>query len=200
MENKEVTILEHLLSPQGDERHAIAALEEDRAEPADLPRMLSDAHIQKEMAIVELGKRVLYWEAKQAALMGFFAPYLEAYESELRFIESRCSRAKMAISALVPAGTELVNDIISVSWRTSEKGEIVDPEAIPLEYCKVADPKPSLELLKAAVKKNRDLKIPGFELKKNYNLQIKPGGAKAKNNAKARERKRLEGHEDTDNE
>jgi hypothetical protein len=64
----------------------------------------------------------------------------------------------------------------------------------------VADPKPSLELLKAAVKKNRDLKIPGFELKKNYNLQIKPGGAKAKNNAKARERKRLEGHEDTDNE
>lgn len=197
-ETKDVSILEHLLSPQGDERHAISALEEDRAEPSDFPRMISEAHLQKEHAVVELGKRVLYWESKAAALKGFFAPYLEAYEAELAFIESRASRSKTAISALVPAGTELVNETISVSWRISERGEITDPDLIPLEYCKVAEPKPSLEALKAAIKANRELKIPGYALRKEFNLQIKPGGARAKSNAKARERKRLTNQEGSD--
>lgn len=188
---KKETILESLMEVRGDEKPLIESIEEERCEPSDLPKLVHESRLAKSSVIVELSKRLMYYEAKASALEAFFAPYLEAYEAERNFLLSRAERARLGVASLLPAGEEFVDDSISISWRKTFKGEIVDRAAIPLEYCKIKDPEPSLEMLKAAAQKGE--KVPGYEVRTNFHMKIGPGGAKAKSNARARERKRLEG-------
>lgn len=194
MEEKKETILEALLRASGDEAPIVTAIEEDTAEPGDLPRLLEESRLAKAGAITELAKRAMYWDAKRKALEAFFLPYLEAYQQELDYCESRADRARLGIATLLPSGEELVSDDIAITWRKSQRGEIVDKEAIPVEFLRIKDPEPNLEELKAAAKAGKQ--IPGYELRTNFSLQIKPGGARAKANQRAREKKRIAGGSD----
>jgi hypothetical protein len=152
-------------------------------EPEQLPAVLQESKIVKAEAIRCIGKRALYWEAKAEALKAFFKPYLDAYQEELDFCEARAERARAGVALMVPLGSEHVDESIAVTWRTSEKGEVLDPELIPIDFTRVKT-EPALDLLKAAAKQGKE--TPGYRLTKNYHLQIKPGGLRAKANAKAR--------------
>jgi hypothetical protein len=170
-----------------DSRDASIALQdlEDlvSSDTDSLPKLMEAKGLSKAQAIASLGQRALYWDAKAEALKAFFKPYLDAYQEELDFCEARAERARAGVALMVPLGSEHVDDSIAVTWRTSEKGEVLDPELIPIDFTRVKT-EPALDLLKAAAKQGKE--TPGYRLTKNYHLQIKPGGLRAKANAKAR--------------
>jgi hypothetical protein len=171
-----------LLAPSEIPSAAIALVEEiesESVEPDRAAALTESREIAREATISALAGRVLYWRHKAEALQAFFKPYLEAYEAELKALESNAERAELAIQTLVKPGQTFKNETCEVKYRTTERGEVYDQDAIPFEFCKIPEPKPSLELLKQAAKLGQE--VPGYRLQVVHHLQIKHGkGAKTK--------------------
>lgn len=154
-------------------------IEGEEVDPGQAAVLAESRALSRDATISVLAGRALYWEHKAEALKEFFRPYLEAYESEMAQLESKAEKAKAALQTLVKPGQTFANETCKVSYRTSERGEVYDAEAIPLEYCKIPEPKPSLDLLKQAVKLGKE--VPGYRLSVVHHIQIKHGkGTKQK--------------------
>ena len=124
-------------------------------------------------------------EGKEAELK----PIVDHIQSELKYHKDRLDFVKWAITCVLRPGpdSEYVDERVSLFYSPSEKTMINQPEAVPIEFCKV-ETVPQATLIKEALLQGKE--VPGCEVVTNYNLQVKLGGERAIANAKARAKKR----------
>lgn len=89
-----------------------------------------------------------------------------------RICENKANRLKDYLKLFVGEGVKWQDETSKISWRSSEKVEILDQSQIPTKYIKVST---SESVDKAEIKKSikGGEDIPGATLTSNMNLQLK---------------------------
>ena len=131
-----------------------------------------------------LGSWYLREKARYEGLKAELQPLIDSLKSDLKHQENKLDYIKWALlTNITPEDPAYVSDTVSLFYQTSEAVEIVDESAVPLEFCKYVSTPQKAEIKKAL---QDGEEIAGCVLKKNFNLQIKPGGVRAAANAKKR--------------
>ncbi|NNE32099.1 MAG: hypothetical protein HKN40_07000 [Winogradskyella sp.] len=144
----------------------------------------------KDELLTELGTWYLNTKAKSEGKKAELKPLIDEMQNELRYYEKRLDFIKWAITNLLEPSDEsdFVNDKVALFYQRSEKTVVTEPDAVPIEYCKVVST-PQLTVIKEALESGEN--VPGCEVETRYNLQVKLGGDRAIQNAKARQKKRM---------
>lgn len=142
----------------------------------------------KEQLLTALGNWYRYTEAKLEGKKAELKELLEAAKSESSYYENKLAFIGRCIESVLPPGkgSEFINHAVSLTYRRSERCEIVDAESVPMEYCKL-EPVPQVALIKETLKAGG--KVEGATLTEHFSLQVKPGGDRAKSNQQKRLKK-----------
>lgn len=131
-----------------------------------------------------------YWhrlDAKARAKEAELRPIIEALEAEIKLAQQQRDRVKSYVGFAVRPGKSLITDDAAIWYRESTAVDIIDPDAIPIEYTRVKT-EPDKRAVAQALKEGKEVR--GAQLVINYSLQIDHPGEKAKKNAKTREKNR----------
>lgn len=141
--------------------------------------------------LIYRSNQIMRLDAELRSLEAKYKPLIEEMESQLKFIQNRIEFQKNCIKQVLVPGpdAEYIDDNISLFYTTTTACEITDEEQIPIEYSRVTT-KPAVSEIKKVLESGTN--VPGARLVLNYNLQVKPGGPKAKKNAETRRNRRIE--------
>ena len=102
---------------------------------------------------------------------------VEALKNEKAYFEKRMKTASNKVESLTNyltkalGGQKFESTKVKVSYRKSDKVEVVDISKIPEEYIKVKEPEADKTAIKNALKSG--VKVDGVVLVENSNIQIK---------------------------
>lgn len=135
--------------------------------------------------------RVLELKQNSEALKAKIKPILDALLDDLNLAENRQEWMERLLKAILVPGpdSELVTDKVAAFYQESTRTIIDDPSLIPLEFTKMQQV-PDVKAIGEALKADPPMEVPGAHLEICWNLQVKPGGEKAKKNAATRKAKR----------
>lgn len=173
---------------QAEVMHEFEESDEDRM-PDVVQNSLSNRKITKEELMVKLSRWYKWAEARERGLEAEYRPVIDQLESEIEYWVSTQKRIKTALQCLLVPGVDadFVNEDVALFYQRSVETVIDDPDSLPLEMIELV-PKPKKLAIKAELEQGRE--VPGARLQENFNLQIKPGGERAKQNSLQRKRAR----------
>lgn len=188
-DKKLIDIFDEMFAPDDNNKELVEQIEEAESLPENLPDVVNAYGLTRQDAIAALASRAEYWDCKEASVVAKYKPIMEAYQKEIDYCVKRKAAAEETIKRLLPPGpdSECVNEHVSCWYRASTRGEFIDPEAVPLEYCETKII-PNLKACNEAAKRGEQ--VPGHRLTQEYHLVIEMGGERAKRNAKTRKRNR----------
>lgn len=163
--------------------------------PDEVPAVLTDKlqkrRLTPEEALTKLGSWYHRIDAESRALEAKYRPLIDDMEADIKYLDNTKAFIKSCIGYLLPPDKEsqFVNERVYIHYTETKETVITEPEAVPIEFCKVVDPIPEKRAIKAALEAGQE--VPGAALQLNYHLQVKPGGARALKNSQNR-LKRLE--------
>lgn len=145
----------------------------------------------KEQLLTALGNWHRHTSAKLDGKQAELKEIIEAADAEASYYKNKLAFIKRCIESILPPGaeSEFVNQDVSLTYRRSERCVVDDVESVPIEYCKL-ETVPQIEKIKEALKAGGD--VPGAKLTEHFNLQVKPGGDRAKNNQQKRLKKQAQ--------
>lgn len=134
---------------------------------------------------------ILRLEAEKRALEAKYKPLIQAMEGDIKEIENRIEFQKICImQVLIPTeSSDYTDDDISLFYKKTEACEIVDPDALPLEFSEVITKPKTTEIKKVL---QLGATVPGAKLVERFHLQVKQGGTRAQKNASARANRRID--------
>jgi hypothetical protein len=193
-----MSVLDEILTRPDGELSALLenAKEEELAAGfvSDQTRALIEAHVKRrsrDETLTQLANWYQYTNAKLRGAKAEYEPLIKEMEAEIKFLKDRAVYIERLIKCALPPSLEAehINEQHALFYNESEETEITNAEEIPIELCEVKAV-PSKTLIKAAIEAGQS--VNGAQIKKNFNLQVKPGGMRALANAKSRRKRRFE--------
>ena len=168
--------------------------------PAEVDAQITEHALNESRAVVPLSmpladiasalaRRAEYWASEVDAVEAKYKRVIEAYNAERAFAEKRQEAAKRLIMSYFRPSpeAELVTDHVRLYYKETERLQVNDASAIPIDYVKYVEEIDNAKI-KADLKSGTE--VPGAVLEIKYHLQIAPGGLRGKENAKQRQKRK----------
>lgn len=168
-------------------RTALAEQESAGAISPETEALIERAKTDREAVISDLCSWFLREQAKLRGLRAIYDPIREEMEREEREHRKTMEFIESQIFRILPPSPEaqIANEQAYVYYRESERLEILNASELPSDLVEpVLSVKPKTDEIKKALKVGQA--VPGAVLHRNFSPQIKPGGAAAIKNARAR--------------
>jgi hypothetical protein len=179
---------------------AEAEIAEDGEIALDTQRCISELEGDRDRAITCLASWCLATRARLDAAEATHKPLIERLRGELKELADRLDFIKGHISRLMPKDREaqVVNEKVYCYQNPVDRVEVLEPEAVPIELCRVKY-EPDLEKIEKELRQPGDTGIEFARIDTRWNPTVKPGGEKAIKNAKVRVRKLVKEREAENN-
>lgn len=141
------------------------------------------------LALETAAKRYEYWQLELEAMKAKHKIIRELLDADETLIENKLNWYSRQIQMALPPGpeSELVTENVAVYYKKSERVITPTIDGLPLEYTRVKT-EPDKEAIEAALKQGKA--INGCAIEVRWNIQVKPGGMKAREAQKRRAKER----------